>query len=41
MSQYPGQPGPHGGGQGHGGQHGGGQQGGGWSTGPSYDEPPF
>lgn len=28
MSQYPGQPGPHGGGQGHGGQHGGGQQGG-------------
>lgn len=29
------------GGQSAGGQQGGGQQGGGWSTGPSYDEPPF
>lgn len=29
------------GGQSSGGQQGGGQQGGGWSTGPSYDEPPF
>lgn len=29
------------GGQSSGSQQGGGQQGGGWSTGPSYDEPPF